>query len=213
MNSICYAPDGTDDIFEKNEQIKSMLRVIDRIAYKYKFRKISPVPFSYIKHVEAKTKQTFLQFHPIQEKKRKTQNAMSHCVREYFLSYYITLIIIYRIFFIQLSIVHILIKWIECSSKRMIIYLTFISHLVAALYRNNIDNLMLVIIIRCISKCMCVYILYIILVIHWDIKRRNIILFFIFISKYKTDFFHFLVIHSIVQKNKYCSSYFSNRTF
>jgi hypothetical protein len=119
-NSICSAPDVSNDK-SKNEQIKSMLRVIDRIASNISLKKKENVLLSHLLIWNMCWKQTFslISFY--------TNNDLSMCLKRKFFSYYITLIIIYRHFFIQLSIVHILIKWIQCSSKR-IIYLTFISH-------------------------------------------------------------------------------------
>ncbi len=120
-NSICSAPDASNDK-SKNEQIKSMLRVIDRIAIRN-----SPV-LSYLKHV-LKTDISLL-FHSIQITNMKIFFSSS---------YYITLIIIYRYFFIQLSIVHILIKWIEKNEWSISDFYQSCH----ALYRNN----------RAITKC------------------------------------------------------------
>jgi hypothetical protein len=127
----------------KNEQIKSMLRVIDRIALNTSSKNFS-CPIFLFETCGEKTDISPISFY--------LENDVSLCSRQFF-SYYITLIIIYRIFFIQLSIVHILIKWIQCSSKND---LSDFYQSCSALYRKNIDNDMLVIIIRCISKCICI---------------------------------------------------------
>lgn len=148
MNSICYAPDVSNDK-SKNEQIKSMLRVIARIALnnsqKYFFCPI----FLFWKHV-VKTDISLISFH-------SKWWCLTVFDRNFFLLHHINNNL--SLFFHPIvNCTHTYqVAWIFIKSMIYHLGLVFAFYQSSsALYRNNIDNEMLVI-IMCINKCINVY--------------------------------------------------------
>jgi hypothetical protein len=162
-NSICSAPDASNDK-SKNEQIKFMLRIIGRIASKIDINECNILVCPCLVRLlqtcgENKNRhfsnfiRVFFCFFVLQ------RSSVSYCVlRHIFIGVDdITLRIIYRCIFIQLSIVHILIKWIPiCIKDEMIGLFQSLSvvHVACALYKKNIDNNILL--IRWMGKCRCI---------------------------------------------------------